>query len=106
MHVYRRYGARVRAALFGAALAGYVLAVGLASSPQLHDLFHHDAEQRQHVCLATTLHTGQAAPTAVVVLAVEPAAAPATKVAPTDVESAESFFLRCRLLEHGPPASC
>ncbi len=99
----RGYIITARAAVAGAALAGYMLALALASSPHLHDLFHHDAEQRQHVCLATTLHAGHGDPVAAVVIAAKPAATPQADVAPRDAEIAGSFYLRCRLLKHGPP---
>ncbi|MBI5505045.1 MAG: hypothetical protein HY899_09590 [Deltaproteobacteria bacterium] len=97
------YVTTARAALLGAVLAGYVLGLALASSPQLHDFFHHDAEQSQHVCLATTLHAGQSEPVLGVVDAVEPVATPIAKFPPCEAGNTGSFFLRCRLLRHGPP---
>jgi len=95
---------RARTALVGAVIAGYVLALALATSPQLHDLCHHDARQREHVCLATILHSGGSEPVAVAVVAVAALPALIAKVPLPSVQDTESFFLRCRLLRHGPPA--
>lgn len=103
MRLYPGYMATVRTALVGAVLAGYLLALALASSPELHDAFHHDASQSNHACLATILHAGQSEPVVVVVMAAEPAAAPIAKVLLGDEEIAESCILRCRLQQRGPP---
>lgn len=97
-----RHLAASRAVLIGVVLAGYMLASALAGSPQLHDFLHHDADQSQHVCLATTLHAGAFEPI-VAVIAAERAVTPVAKIEAPDLEAVPSFFLRCRLLRHGPP---
>ena len=44
-----------RLALCGAVLAGLLLALLMAVSPELHDKLHHDANGSEHVCLVTIL---------------------------------------------------
>jgi hypothetical protein len=103
MHWRARYAAFVRRALLGTAAAGLLLTLAAAASPQLHHLVHHGADRRDHVCLATALHAGQYE-TVVTAVVARAAAAPTAAPPPLrHVGRAESFFLVCRLLEHGPP---
>jgi hypothetical protein len=97
------YVAHARSALVGAVAAGLLLALALAASPQLHQLVHSDSGQPCHGCLATTLQAGAYEAVIVVVVAIQLAAASVTRVSLRDVGMIESFFLSCRLLEHGPP---
>ena len=94
--------ATARCALVGAVAAGFLLALALVTFPQLHQLVHPDGGQPAHSCLATTLQAG-AYEAVIVVVAIQLAAASVTRVAPRDAGKVESFFLSCRLLEHGPP---
>jgi hypothetical protein len=99
------YLARARLVLVGAVAAGFLLALALATSPQLHQLVHPDRCQPCHGCLATTLQAGAYEAVIVVVVAVQLAAISVTRVPLRDVGMVESFFLSCRLLELGPPRS-
>jgi hypothetical protein len=97
------YLATARFALVGAVAAGVLLALALATSPELHQLVHPDGGQPAHSCLATTLQAGAYEAVIVVVVAIQLAAASVTRVPLRDVGKVESFFLSCRLLGHGPP---
>lgn len=101
MSVNSSYRTTARCALVGAVAAGFLLALALATSPQLHQLVHPDGGQPAHSCLAKTLQAGTYE--AVVVVAIQLAAASVTRVPLRDAGKVESFFLSCRLLEHGPP---
>ena len=97
------YRAHARVVLVGAVVAGFLLALALATSPQLHQLVHPDGGQPFHSCLATTLQAGAYEAVIVVVVATQLAVASVTRAPLRDVGMVESFFLSCRLLEHGPP---
>jgi hypothetical protein len=97
------YLAHARLALVGTVAAGFLLALALATSPQLHQLVHPDSGQPCHGCLATTLQAGAYEAIIVVVVAIQLAAASITRVLLRDAGMVESFFLSCRLLAHGPP---
>ena len=92
-----------RLALVGTLLVGFVLALALAASPELHHRTHHDADQQEHQCLATTIGGGGCedagvAPTFAAFVAM------LFEVAPPDYSHAVgSLFLSCRVLEHAPP---
>jgi hypothetical protein len=92
-----------RLVLIGAVVAGLLLALALAASPQLHELLHHDGEDQEHVCLATILQAGGFEEVLVVIMAVEPMTEVIATAPLRDVEEAGSFFLSCRVLEHAPP---
>lgn len=94
----------LRIALFGAALAGFVFAMLLAGSPELHEWAHRDSGETEHQCLATALHAGacdNATPTppltGITFGPIEAAPAIRPYLAP-------SLYLSCRILEHAPPA--
>ena len=98
-----RHAGKLRLALIGAVLAGFVLAFVLAASPELHERLHHDDGGGHHECLATALHAGACDDAA-------PAQALASFIAtlfevapPDDSRAAESLFLSFRILEHAPP---
>ena len=95
--------ATARFALVGAVAAGFLLASALATSPQLHRLVHPDGGRPAHSCLATTLQAGAHEAVTVVEVAIQLAATSVTTVPLRDLGKVESFFLSCRLLEHGPP---
>jgi hypothetical protein len=96
------YRTAARCALVGAVAAGFLLALALVTFPQLHQLVHPDGGQPAHSCLATTLQAG-VYEAVVVVVVIQLAAASVTRVPLRDAGKVESFFLSCRLLEHGPP---
>lgn len=98
-----RHSGIFRLALVSAVLAGFVLALALAASPELHERIHHDADQEEHQCLATTIGGGGCedalvAPMLVGFVAVFSATVPAEYS-----RAAGSLFLSCRVLEHAPP---
>jgi hypothetical protein len=95
--------ARARFALVGAVAAGLLLALTLATSPQLHELVHPDAGQPLHSCLVTILQAGGSEVVLAAVVAIPLVVASVAKVPLRDSGMVESFFLRCRRLEHGPP---
>ena len=55
MFAATRHSAIPRLVLCGAVLAGLLLALLMAVSPELHDTLHHDSGGPEHVCLATVL---------------------------------------------------
>ena len=100
LHAARHAGI-FRLALFGAALAGFVLALVLAASPELHEQWHDCADH--HECLATTLTVGACAdtsppPTLASFVATLFEAAP-----PDGSRAVGSFFLSGCIFEHAPP---
>ena len=97
-----RYLVTARVLLVGAVTAGFLLALALATSPQLHQFVHPDSDQPAHSCLATTLQAGAYEAVIVVVVAIQLAGS-VTRVPLRNLGPVESFFLSCRLLEHGPP---
>lgn len=101
-----RHAAVFRLALVGAVLAGFVLALTLAASPELHERLHHHDDHdghEQHECLAKTFTSGgcedmQVAPTLVGFVAVLFATVPEDHS-----RAVASAFLACGILEHAPP---
>ena len=91
-------------ALAGAVVAGVLLALVVAASPQLHELLHHlGGSDSEHACLVATLQAGGLDGVLLVVMAVAPMLEIVAPAAPRDVAGAASFFLTCRVLEHAPP---
>jgi hypothetical protein len=86
-------------------LATFLLALGLAASPQLHARFHPDAGSPNHECAVTLIASGKyeqadappalVAPQPAVVFEKIPALAPVWVAAP---------FLGACIFEHAPPA--
>lgn len=94
----------LRGAFFSAALAGFIFAMLLAGSPELHEWAHQDSGDAQHQCLATALHSGACENvTPPLVLTGIPFAA-IEAAAEIRTHNAQSLFLSCRILEHAPPA--
>ena len=77
----------------------------LAACPSLHELIHHDADDEHHDCAVTMLLAGQVEQPAIdpIVLS-NPAVLPVSLDQGYETQSLGSFFLRCRTLEHAPPA--
>jgi hypothetical protein len=98
-----RHAGVLRLALVGAVLAGFLMALALATSSALHERIHHDADQPEHQCLATAIGCGGCvdAPTAPTLTAF---VAVLSEIAPKDRSRVvESPFLSCGVLEHAPP---
>jgi hypothetical protein len=47
-----------QSALIGLLLANLLIVVALAAAPQLHQLFHHDADRGDHECAVTVMISG------------------------------------------------
>jgi hypothetical protein len=76
----------------------------LAVCPELHELIHHDADDKHHDCAVTAILSGGVEHTPIVpVVADAPAPALDSFVVSFDAQPATSFFLSCRILEHAPP---
>src|SRR6266540_4027091 len=98
-----RQAAFARIALFGALLAGIILALVLAGSPHLHALVHPDAADPDHSCLATTIQGNGCEPASVGPHVAASRAALFAIIPPCKAHDVEALFLSCRVLEHAPP---
>jgi hypothetical protein len=103
-----RFAARqlafLRFATAGAALLGFVFALILAASPQLHELAHHPSDEPgHHECLAMMLHDGTCEHTAAPPTLATFVATLFEVTLPDRSRPFESLFLSCRILEHAPP---
>jgi hypothetical protein len=88
-------------------LVGQLLVVAaLVACPHLHQLFHHDADQRDHECAVTVMLSGgsdEVVPPLIVI------AAPffggsGESIAPTVAGEIAPLFLGAHIFEHAPPA--
>lgn len=99
-----RHSAIPRIALGCAVIAGLVLALLMAVSPELHELVHHDGDAKEHQCLVTLMQAGgcdNTAPEAVLV-----AAFLATLFGTEPVSASvwvQSVFASAGVCEHAPP---
>jgi hypothetical protein len=89
-----------------ALIAQFLVIAGLAASPHLHQLLHHDADQSGHECVVTVMLSGgsdDVAPPAILVQAPLPADSLASllEFSPNDVAA---LFLTAHIFEHAPPA--
>lgn len=107
MLAYFRQSGRARFALVSAVLTGFLLALALAASPQLHELAHDaDHSEQHHECLATVLSEGGLDTVLVIATLVQTLPEPRpVAIAVQDLHPVQSFFLSCRVLEHAPPQS-
>ena len=91
-------------AVVATTIAGFLLGLILAASPELHERLHHDSDDEHHECLATVLHVGGCENPS----PVDPLSDfVAIRVEETH-EAGRSFlvdslYLRFRILEHAPP---
>jgi hypothetical protein len=84
---------------------GFLWALALSVSPQLHTRVHPDANRVEHDCAATMIASGSYDHVAHVPLV--SASAPAhqfSKIPALTSEWVESPFLGARIFEHAPPA--
>lgn len=96
---------KLHALVAGGLLSAFLLALGLAASPQLHARVHADAGSPNHECAVTLIASGKceqadappalAAPELAIVFEKIPALASVWVAAP---------FLGARIFEHAPPA--
>lgn len=102
LHAFR-HGKIPRLALCGAVLAGFVLALLMAASPELHERLHHEAGEAEHTCLAATFESG-GCDDAVPAPALSAFVAMLLEVAPTlHAQRSGSLFLAGCVFEHAPP---
>ena len=99
-----RPGKIPRLALVCALLAGMLLALMMAVSPGLHDVVHHDGDEKGHQCLVTLMLTGGCDDTAPEALVVTAFLASLFGTVPVgESEWVESVFAGGSVFEHAPP---
>jgi hypothetical protein len=84
--------------------AGFLWALALSVSPQLHERIHPDANRIEHTCAVTFVASGSYdhAPQPPVVSAPAPAVQ-FSKITALTLQWVESSFLSARIFEHAPP---
>jgi hypothetical protein len=87
------------------ALAGFLSALTLSASPQLHERLHPDANRAGHSCAVTLIASGNVdhSPTALSIN--EPPPIAEFKVPKLNSQWVQSLFLLGAVFEHAPPAS-
>lgn len=86
------------------ALAAYLLALALASSPSLHAAIHHDAGHENHECAVVTLSNEHVVSVTPIIFV--PAKFQVAQIANHECMysvSLGSSFLSSEVLEHAPP---
>jgi hypothetical protein len=100
-----RDGARWRNALVCLLITEFLIIAGLAASPQLHQLFHHDADHGDHECIVTVMISGgsDGSPTPQILEA--GGAFPTAFAFSPELQSHDvaSIFLSAHVFEHAPP---
>ena len=94
----------LRSAVAGLVLGGFVLALFMSVSPELHKSLHHNAEDVRHECLVTVLHAGgcdSAVPAPVLSAVHEVVLFTASPI--LHAQWVEPLFLSQCVLEHAPP---
>ncbi|HEY2714474.1 MAG TPA: hypothetical protein VGI60_18330 [Chthoniobacterales bacterium] len=95
---------KIRAFVYCALLFGFLFAIGLSASPELHARFHSDANSPNHECAVTLIATGKCkqaeAPS---VLFVSQSALCFEKTAALSPIWVTAPFLEARIFEHAPP---
>jgi hypothetical protein len=85
--------------------AGFLWALALGASPQLHHRVHKDANRVEHSCAATMIASGSYDYSAHVPLVSAPApAVHFSKIPALTPQWVESPFLSASIFEHAPPA--
>jgi hypothetical protein len=87
------------------ALAGFLSALTLSVSPQLHERIHPDANRDSHSCAVTLIAAGNVEHSPTTVLISAPAPIGEFKVRELNSQWVESLFLLAAVFEHAPPAS-
>ena len=87
------------------ALAGFLSALTLSASPQLHERLHPDANRAGHSCAVTLIASGNVEHSPTTVLIGAPAPIGEFKVRELNSQWVESLFLLSAVFEHAPPAS-
>jgi hypothetical protein len=87
------------------ALAGFLSALTLSVSPQLHERIHPDANRGSHSCAVTLIASGSVDHSPTTVLISTPAPIGEFKVPELNSQWVESLFLLVTVFEHAPPLS-
>jgi hypothetical protein len=87
------------------ALAGFLWALTLSVSPQLHERIHPDANRGSHSCAVTLIASGNVDHSPATVLVGAPAPIGEFKVRELNSQWVDSLFLLAAVFEHAPPAS-
>ncbi|SRR6266542_3705392 len=96
---------RGRAFIAISVFAGFLWALALSASPQLHQRIHKDANRVEHNCAATMIASGNYDHAAHPPLVSAPApSVQFSKIPALTPQWVESPFLGARIFEHAPPA--
>ena len=94
----------LRFAFAGATLAGILLGLLMAVSPEFHDFVHHDGDAAEHQCLVTTMQYGGCDDLAPEASAVSFLLPTMLRLETTDESLwVRSLFATGCVFEHGPP---
>jgi hypothetical protein len=101
----RREAKGLQNALVCLLIAQLLVATALASSPQLHQLFHHDAERGDHECVVTVMISGGSDGSLTQPVFEPSTLSPVVAVVLPDSGSPDvsPLFLSAHIFEHAPP---
>ena len=99
-----RFIALLKILLAAVVMDGFVLALAMDASPELHEKIHHDADDGDHDCLVTQLQHGGFESVLVACLPVLVDQVCHSISWTGEPIRVSSFFLGCSIYEHGPPA--
>jgi hypothetical protein len=86
------------------ALAGFLSALTLSVSPQLHERIHPDASRGGHSCAVTIIASGNVDHSPATALISAPAPIVDFQIPELSPQWVESLFLLAAVFEHAPPA--
>ena len=93
-----------RTIIVGGLLSAFLLALGLAVAPQLHERFHENATQQTHECAVTLIAAGKCEQASVPLQPFLPQPAlHFAKVPALHSIRIPALFLRAAIFEHAPP---
>ncbi len=95
-----------RALVAGGLLCAFLVALGLAAAPQMHERFHADADSPNHECAVTLIAAGKCAQGHVTPIMAPPQPAVLVeKISVLTPIDRATPFLRAAIFEHAPPVS-
>jgi hypothetical protein len=105
MSTFARSKNRGRAFIAICISTGFLWALALSASPQLHQRAHSDANRAEHSCAATMIASGSYNHSSYPPLVSAPAPSiHFSKIPALTPQWVESLFLGARIFEHAPPA--
>src|SRR2546429_8376344 len=105
MSTFARSNNFARALVSALVSVGFLWALALSASPQLHQRVHKDANRTEHNCAATMIASGSYNHAAHAPLVSAPVPAiHFSKIPALTPQWVESPFLGARIFEHAPPA--